>query len=303
MTKKIFDIVILTDNRYIEPDIKNWYINQVLLEDKILQEKLESIGMKVCRKDWADHDFDWNSTKYAIFRTTWDYFDRFDEFFLWINQTKDKTNFINSTDIIYWNIDKYYLRDLSEKGINITSSLFIEKNKKINLKQLFEKTKWIEAVIKPTISGAARHTYRINTKNYNKYEDLFRNLIKNECMIFQEFMHNVTLKGEISLIMIAGKYTHAVRKIAKKGDFRVQDDHGGKVIPYEANSLEIEFAKQCIVKCPFSPIYARVDIIYDNKNKPALVELELIEPELWFRNNTESALLLAKEIARITSSK
>ena len=53
MTKKIFDIVILTENRYIDPDIKNWYINQVLLEDKILQEKLENIGIKVCRKDWA----------------------------------------------------------------------------------------------------------------------------------------------------------------------------------------------------------------------------------------------------------
>ena len=303
MTKKIFDIVILTENRYIDPDIKNWYINQVLLEDQILQEKLENIGIKVCRKDWADQNFDWSSTKYVIFRTTWDYFDRFDEFFSWINQTKAKTNFINSIDIIYWNIDKHYLRELSQKGINITPSLFIKKDQRISLKHLLKKTKWMEAVIKPTISGAARHTYRVNINNYKKYENLFQDLIRNECMIFQEFMCNITLKGEISLIMIGGEYTHAVRKIAKKGDFRVQDDHGGKVISYEANSMEIEFAKECIAKCPFNPIYARVDIIYDNKYELALVELELIEPELWFRNNTKSALLLAKEISRITSSK
>ena len=119
MTKNIFDIVILTENRYIDPDIKNWYINQVLLEDQILQEKLENIGIRVCRKDWADQTFDWSSTKYVIFRTTWDYFDRFDEFFSWINQTKEKTNFINSIDIIYWNIDKHYLRELSQKSSNV----------------------------------------------------------------------------------------------------------------------------------------------------------------------------------------
>ena len=65
--------------------------------------------------------------------------------------------------------------------------------------------------------------------------------------------------------MIGGKYTHAVKKIAKKGDFRVQDDHGGKVEKYSPSQTEILFAEQCIENSPFSPIYARVDIIYDNK--------------------------------------
>ena len=99
--------------------------------------------------------------------------------------------------------------------------------------------------------------------------------------------------------MIGGKYTHAVKKIAKKGDFRVQDDHGGTVEKYEAKSKEIKFAKKCIKKCPFSPIYARVDIVYDNNNQPSLSELELIEPELWFRKNPNSAEKLSKEITKL----
>ena len=103
---------------------------------------------------------------------------------------------------------------------------------------------------------------------------------------------------EISLI-IAGEYTHAVKKIAKKGDFRVQDDHGGTVEKYEATSEEIKFAEKCIENCPFSPIYARVDIVYDNNNQPSLSELELIEPELWFRNNPNSAEMLANEIEKL----
>ena len=299
----MFDIVILTESKYIDPAETDWYIDQVLLEDKILQQALEEKGLKVCKKDWADASFDWSSSKFAIFRTTWDYFERFDDFFRWIKDTKDKITFINSIDTIYWNINKHYLQDLSENGINITPTIFIERNQEITLEELFNKTKWKEIVIKPAISGAARHTYRVNSNNYTKYENIFQQLIKQECILFQEFMNNITMMGEISLIMIGGKYTHAVRKIAKKGDFRVQDDHGGTVQKYEANKEEINFAENCINRCPVSSIYARVDIVYDNKQKPALIELELIEPELWFRNQPDSAVHLSEEILNLISSK
>ena len=299
----MFDVVILTDNRYVNPKKTDWYIDQVLLEDKLLKTALEKQGLTVFKKDWADPNFDWANTKYAIFRTTWDYFERFDEFFYWLEDTKDKTTFINSAEIINWNIDKHYLQELSKNGINIAPTLFIEKGETNTLTGLLQKTKWKEAVIKPAISGAARHTYRINTKNYKEYEIIFRELIGKECVLFQEFLINIETQGEISLIMIGGEYTHAVKKIAKKGDFRVQDDHGGTVEQYIATESEIEFAKKCIEKCPYSPIYARVDVVYDNNNKLSLSELELIEPELWFRNKPESATLLAEVVFSLLSSK
>lgn len=295
----MYDIVILTDHRYVNPKETDWYIDQVLLEDNLLQTALEEKGFIVCKKDWADKDFDWTTTKNAIFRTTWDYFDRFDEFFTWLENTKNKTTFINSAEIIKWNIDKHYLQDLEKSGINIAPTLFIKKGDKITLQKLFGKTNWAEAVIKPAVSGAARHTYRISPSNCEHYENIFQKLIYEECILFQEFLNNITAKGEISLIMIGGKFTHAVKKIAKKGDFRVQDDHGGKVERYSPSQTEILFAEQCVKKSPLSPIYARVDIVYDNKNKPSLSELELIEPELWFRNYPKSATFLAEEIKNL----
>ncbi len=299
----MYDVVILTDHRYVNPKKTNWYINQVLLEDKLLQEALEKRNLRVCKKDWADKNFNWEHTKYAVFRTTWDYFDRFEDFFQWLEKTKEKTNFINSEEIIKWNIDKHYLQDISNKGINIATTLFIEKNTKTTLKKLFNQSNFTEAVIKPAISGAARETYRINRNNYTKHEDKFQKLIKHECMLFQEFLNNIIITGEISIILINGNYTHAVKKIAKRGDFRVQDDHGGKVEKYIPNKEEISFAENCIIKCPFQPIYARVDIVYDNLGDLSLSELELIEPELWFRNNPQSAKLLAKEISNLILSK
>ena len=116
-------------------------------------------------------------------------------------------------------------------------------------------------------------------------------------------MTNITLEGEISLIMIGGKYTHAVKKIAKKGDFRVQDDHGGHVKKYTATKQEILFAEKCLEASPFKTVYARVDLVYDNNNIPSLSELELIEPELWFRNKPKSAEFLAEEVFNLISSK
>jgi glutathione synthase/RimK-type ligase-like ATP-grasp enzyme len=301
--KDMFDIVILTDNRYVNPTTTNWYIDQVLLEDQLLQTALEDKGLKVCKKGWADSSFDWTKTKYAIFRTTWDYFDRFDEFFSWLDQTKNKTTFINSSEVINWNIDKHYLQDLVKSNINIAPTLFVEKGDEISLKQLFERTNWTEAVLKPAISGAARHTYRIKTSNCSEFEAVFQELISEECMLFQKFLNSITTQGEISLILIGGKYTHAVKKIAKKGDFRVQDDHGGRIEKYTPTELEIAFAEDCLKASPYRPIYARIDIVYDNNNKPSLSELELIEPELWFRNYPKAANLLAEEIFNLISSK
>ena len=292
----MYDITILTDHRYISPKKTDWYIDQVLLEDKLAQTALENKGLKVTKKDWADSNFDWSTTRYAIFRTTWDYFERFDEFFSWIESTKHKTTFINSTEVINWNIDKHYLKELEKKGINIAPTIFIEKEEKITLQQLFNQSNFSKAVIKPAISGAARNTYKITLDNYLSHEKIFQELISSECMLFQEFLHNITRNGEISLIIIGGKYTHAVKKIAKKGDFRVQDDYGGTVEKYKATSEEIKFALKCIKNCTFSPIYARVDIVYDNNKQPSLSELELIEPELWFRHYPLSADQLAEEI-------
>ena len=49
--------------------------------------------------------------------------------------------------------------------------------------------------------------------------------------------------------------------------------------------------------CRFSPIYARVDVLLDKNKKLVLSELEVVEPELWFRFYNKGAKILAKKIA------
>ena len=162
---------------------------------------------------------------------------------------------------------------------------------------------WNEIVVKPTISGAAKNTYRLKKEDINQFDSTWKNLIYQEDFIVQEFQNNVIKKGEVAMMVIGGKYTHAVLKKAKEGDFRVQDDFGGSIAKYSPSEKMVKLAEKCTGILSAIPSYARVDIIWDNSGDLAVSELELIEPELWFRLNPNAAQKLAEHVDLILSEK
>jgi len=300
---KQYDIAILTDARYESPEVVNQYSENILLEDKILKDALEKVGLTVIKVDWARKDFDWHSVDYAVFRSTWDYAERFREFSTWCEDVMKKTVLINPYQQIRWNMDKHYLQDLEQKGINIPDSVFIEPGQKITLSELHNAYGWTITVLKPAISAGGRHTYKLHKDHLEDYESVFQELITEESMMLQPFLKNVSLKGELSLMMMNGQFTHAVIKKAKAGDFRVQDDFGGSVESHQATQEEIAFAQNVMNACEPLPLYARVDIVWDNDDQLALSELELIEPELWFRLYPAAADVLAEGVLNLVNDK
>nr|WP_299385374.1 hypothetical protein [Allomuricauda sp.] len=297
-----YDVVILSAPGYLGPASEPSLLANVVKEDQLVQDALKATGLRVCRKSWDDPTFDWSTARYAIFRSTWDYIHRVAEFTQWLETTKTQIQFINSTQLIDWNLDKHYLLDLKQKGIHIPKTVFIEKETAISLEDAWKNAKTSKGfhgetlILKPCISGGARHTYKIDTKNIHEYEEVFSSLIEKEAMMLQEFQKNIVDKGEVSLMIFHGTYTHAVLKRAKQGDFRVQDDFGGSIQEYDPSPEEIQFAVNTVHAAPEMPMYARVDIFRDNEGKLALAELEIFEPELWFRLHTNAAQVLAEKI-------
>ncbi|MCB0621412.1 MAG: hypothetical protein KDC43_25940, partial [Saprospiraceae bacterium] len=114
---KAYDIVLLTESRYEQPAEIDWYVQNILTEDGLVQRALEERGWRVGRFDWARPDFDWSVTRTALFRTTWDYFHRFAEFSAWLERAGAQTTLINPQALIRWNMDKHYLRDLEQRGV------------------------------------------------------------------------------------------------------------------------------------------------------------------------------------------
>ncbi|MEM9649711.1 MAG: hypothetical protein AAF969_14635 [Bacteroidota bacterium] len=297
-----FDVVILSAPGYLHAKDGDALLTNVVLEDQLVMDALIEKGLKVTRKSWDDSNFDWGSAQFALFRSTWDYIHRAEEFSLWLEKVSQKTQLINSKALISWNFDKHYLQELSDAGIAIPNTVFVEKGAAISLEKVYRNAiknhgfPHNTLVLKPCISGGARHTYKIEAGDIPTYERIFQELITCEAMMVQEFQQNIIDKGEISMMVFNGQFTHAVLKMAKSGDFRVQDDFGGTVKEYLPSQEEIQFAEKTVNAAPELPMYARVDIFQDNTGNLALAELEIFEPELWFRLNPIAAKILGKHI-------
>jgi len=199
-------------------------------------------------------------------------------------------------------MEKHYLADLAKLGLPVVPSHFLERGAVRLLSDVLEENGWDEAVIKPCVAGAARHTYRFNRRNAHWLQPLINVLLLKESMLAQPFQEDIIRTGEDSLMVFAGRYTHAVRKVAKLGDFRVQDDHGGTARAHEPTQEQIDLAERACAACSPLPLYGRVDMVRDNAGRLAIMELELIEPELWLRFHQPAADRFAEGIARLLDS-
>ena len=293
------DITLLTCRAYYKPDNVTPYIQNILLEQELLKSAFEAQGLKVDITYWDNPSYEWQQTKSVLFRTVWDYFERFDEFWDWLEQVKNKTRLINSYELIKWNIDKHYLRDLKNNGIQVVPTYFADRGNNISLQEIANLNDWKHIVIKPAISASAFNTYKITNDEIEQKEKLFHELLQTHDMLVQSFFPTISELGEASLMVFGGKFTHAILKKAKAGDFRVQDDFGGTVHDYNPTQEEIKFAEKVFQSCTSLPIYGRVDIVWDSNKHIYLSELEIIEPELWIRNRPESANKIAEAVNKI----
>ena len=265
---------------------------------RLLSDAFRAHGFHGVRVEWSDPTIDWSRFRAAVFRTTWDYFTRFDEFTSWLSRVETQTTLCNDPSTIRWNMDKHYLADLERQGIAVVPSRFLERGSAISIAALLEESGWSQAIVKPCVAGGAYHTYRVHRDNVAEIDSIVGPLIQERSMLFQPFMEEIVRTGEDTLMVLDGRYTHAVRKMVKAGDFRVQDDFGGTVHEYEPTPEHIELAERAMAACPTAPAYGRVDMVRDNDGRLAVMELEVIEPELWLRYHPPAAEAMARGVVK-----
>jgi glutathione synthase/RimK-type ligase-like ATP-grasp enzyme len=191
---------------------------------------------------------------------------------------------------------QHYLLDLAQKGIPIVPSTIIPRQHPNPLSQWAAHLEYEHLIVKPTIAGAARLTYQLKDEQIGAFDREFTKLNAKEDFILQPFVSSVTSFGELSLMVMGGKCTHAVQKRVKVGDFRVQDDFGGTVHHVTLTPELIEFAEMVMGLIDPKPLYGRVDILRNDADQWMVSEVELIEPELWFRTAPEAVEHLAMAI-------
>jgi len=291
-------IALVNDHRWIAPVDPNDYARRILTEDALVVDALRLRGARVERVAWSDPDIDWSRFDIALIRQTWDYFEHYPEFLAWLERVEGLTRLINSAELIRWNADKCYMFELERAGVPIVPTVLFPRGSTPGvLVEHMANKGWREAVIKPAVSGGGRETWRIDGADPAGQQAHWQRLVAAEDMLLQPFLPEILEYGELSLIVIDGETSHAVRKRAAPGEFRVQDDHGGKVAPAEAEAAVVMVAEQAVAASPVVPLYARVDLV-ETARGPLLMELEVIEPELFYRFCPAAAERLAQALLR-----
>lgn len=290
-------VALVTEERFATaPPADDPHTDNVLLEDRILGEALGEQGIDARRVDWACPRTDWSTFDAALIRTPWNYFERLDGFRRWLDEVSAATTLLNPRELVLWNLHKGYLGELGRAGVPVVDSVLLPRGSgELGLAGLMAERGWDRAVVKPAVSAGAWETYRVEADAAEEVEARMTSVGAQVDLILQPFVPSIVTRGEVSLMIMDGELTHAVRKVAAPGDFRVQDDHGGTVHAHGPTGAETEVALGALAALPHGvPLYARVDLVTDEGGEPRVMEVELIEPELWLRFEPRAAQPLAR---------
>lgn len=271
---------------------------QLTKDDLLVAEALRPMGIAVVPVVWDDPSVDLRHIEAVIIRSCWDYHLKPDQFLQWVD-TLDQAGIqvFNSNAIVKWNFDKHYLQDLAAQGVAIPGTIWVEPGTSADLETILREHDLAEAVIKPTISLSAYQTWRLSADETHTHQETFAQLVAERGMMIQEFIPEVTTSGELSLMFFGKVYSHAVYKRPRQDDFRVQTDFGG-TRKVAAPAQTVIAQAQAIVDSIAEPLlFARVDGI-EVKGRLVLMELELIDPLLFFSYDPTAAQRFAEVIAQ-----
>ena len=244
------------------------------------------VGVEATPAIWSDPSVDWKTFDSVIIRNTWDYTDNLPEFLTWVQSLGPKVR--NSLHTITWNSDKTYLRDLASVGIEVIPTQFV----------LPGATEWdiptaSDFVVKPSVSAGSRDTQRFAATPASRQEAqvLVDSIhLAGKTAMVQPYLDLVDSDGETALLYINGEFSHAIRKgpLLQKGieaervhGLFVQEDISSRTA--RPDQLAVGKAVLEYVSGEFgTPLYARVDLIDQLDGRPLLLELELVEPSMFF---------------------
>jgi len=270
-----------------------------VIDDELAVNELRQRGLDAVEIPWSQPGVEWSRFDLVIVRTTWDYHLRVDEFLRTLAYIDDSGTMLeNPRALILWNLDKRYLRDLEARGVPIVPSIWGESGTAMEFAALFAALGCAEIVVKPVVSANAVDTFRLHAPLDPSQLDALVRTFAGRPWFAQAFVQSVLTEGEISVFYFDGQLSHAVRKVPKAGDFRVQEDHGGAIIPLPLTEDVRAAADHVIRAVTPAPFQARVDLVRLADGTLAVMELEMIEPSLYFRTDAGSPSNFADAVER-----
>ncbi|MEX2144245.1 MAG: hypothetical protein WD740_06595, partial [Anaerolineales bacterium] len=147
--------------------------------DQLAAAALKARGLTVEPALWQDPMIDWSQYSAVVIRSCWDYHQRAAEFSAWLAHLQSlQVALWNPVEVVRWNMDKMYLSDLAQQGINVLPSVWLPRGAKVHLRELMAEKKWSQVVIKPVISAAADQTYLISLDSAEDHQSVAAGLLQ-----------------------------------------------------------------------------------------------------------------------------
>ena len=216
-------------------------------DDHLIIPYLQEKGWSVETLSWKD-TYSWRRYEKVIVRSTWDY-QQAPELFMKTLKEIEATNtrLYNSSSLINWNLEKTYLRDLAQQDIPIVPTLWMNKWEE---KNYFENSETETLVFKPLISASAQDTFLIHRDDFPLSRPFVANAFREKAFLVQPFRQAIQSEGEYSLFYFGLNFSHCILKRPKHHDFRVQEEHGGKIIALPPPKSLLPLSKKVLEALP-----------------------------------------------------
>jgi glutathione synthase/RimK-type ligase-like ATP-grasp enzyme len=275
----------------------------IVADDALIAAALRDEGVNVEPVVWETGDAP-RGLDAIVLRSPWNYHLAPSRFLEWIARAAQHALVLNDPETIRWNSHKGYLFELERNGVAIAPTILCKQDAASDLRGIMAEHGWSRAIVKPAISASSFMTGIVtgdSGENYN-HEHLDRRISENgqhlldriletRDALIQPFMPEVIERGERCLIFIDGVFSHAVQK----APFTDEPGGGHRVT---ADSEEIAIGERALSILPQVPLYARVDLIRTGCGVDRLMELELIDPELYMRFDSEAPRRFATALLR-----
>jgi glutathione synthase/RimK-type ligase-like ATP-grasp enzyme len=271
--------------------------------DRIFLRELLRRGFDAAPVVWDDPGVAWNEWDAIVIRSCWDYHLKVDRFQEWLDRAAAGGRLvINRPELVRWNVHKGYLLDLARAGGRIPPTRVIAQGTPGMLRDHLDRAGWRDAVIKPAISATGRNTRLVRGDPSDADESVFREALAEGDVLAQAYVPEVARHGEWSLVFFEGRYSHAALKRAAPGEFRVHIEWGGTVETAAPPASLVAQAQKLMDALALGATYGRIDGT-EVDGELVVMELEVIEPELFFDRHPAAAARLADAIERVLQSR
>jgi glutathione synthase/RimK-type ligase-like ATP-grasp enzyme len=245
---------------------------------------LAAEGLDVDVRAW-DSDTDWSAYALVVIRTTWDYWDRHEAFLAW---ARSVPRLVNDADVVAWNTDKAYLRELAEAGVPVVLTTWLAPGDAFALPDH-------PFVVKPSVSAGARDTAAYAPGDVAARTHVARLHALGKTVMVQPYLEAVETGGETAVLVFDGAVSHGACKSAVLTPGHGEPALGSwSVTPREPSEQERELALRVVGLVGHDLLYARVDLLPG----PVLLELEVTEPSLFLRHAPGAAQRFAAAVRR-----